>query len=81
MITIKAHGFHCQVMAQTTTIPIDPDVRDRLRGFGTAGMTYSEILTQVLDKIEREAFIRDLQRQANDPSVRWVDIDDVDWNE
>ena len=68
------------MMAQTTTIPIDPLVRDRLRAFGTAGMTYSEIVTAVLDKIEMEKFLAEMQRIVDDPKTVWVDFDDVKWD-
>ncbi len=66
-------------MAATTTIPIEPAVRDRLRAFGKSGMTYSEIVTKVLDQIEMEAFCAEMQRIADDPATKWVDLDDVDW--
>lgn len=68
------------MMAQTTTIPIDPAVRDRLRSFGTAGMTYSQILTKVLDQIEMEKFFAEMQRELDDPDTVWVDFDDVKWD-
>ena len=68
------------MMAQTTTIPIDPVVRDRLRAFGSAGMTYSEIVTAVLDKIEMQKFFRETEARLNDPAVQWVDHDDIQWD-
>jgi hypothetical protein len=68
------------MMAQTTTIPIDPAVRDRLRSFGTAGMTYSQILTKVLDQIEMEKFFAEMQKELDDPDTVWVDFDDVKWD-
>lgn len=68
------------MMGQTTTIPIDPKVRDRLRGFGKAGMTYSEILTAVLDQIEMEKFFRESEALLADPNVKWVDHDDIEWD-
>lgn len=68
------------MMGQTTTIPIDPKVRDRLRGFGKAGMTYSDILTAVLDQIEMEKFFREIEAKLNDPSVKWIDHDDIEWD-
>ena len=68
------------MMAKLTTIPLEPAVRDRLRAFGAAGMTYSEILTVVLDKVEREDFVREMRRRAADPAVAWVDLQDVEWD-
>lgn len=68
------------MMAQSTTIPIDPAVRDRLRSFGTAGMTYSEILTAVLDKIEMEKFLAEMQRIVDDPETVWIAHDDIKWD-
>ena len=63
-----------------TSIPIESTVRDRLKTFGHAGMNYSEIVTAVLDKIEREAFVREMRRIANDPSTKWVDHKDIKWD-
>jgi hypothetical protein len=68
------------MMAKATTIPIDPEVRDRLRSFGHAGMTYSDIVTSVLDKLDREAFVRELRRRAADPKVVWVPAEDIEWD-
>jgi hypothetical protein len=68
------------MMAQTTTIPIDPAVRDRLRSFGKAGMTYSEILTKVLDQVEMEKFLAEMQRVLDDPETVWIDHDDIKWD-
>ncbi len=67
------------MMAKATTIPIDPAVRDRLRSFGTAGMTYSEILTALLDNVDREAYVREMRRRADDPSAVWVRHEDLEW--
>lgn len=63
-----------------TSIPIEPTVRDRLRRFGTAGMNYSQIVTAVLDKIEREAFVAELRREFDDPRTVWIDEKDVKWD-
>lgn len=32
-----------------TTIPIDPDVRDRLRGYKVGNERYSDVIERVLD--------------------------------
>lgn len=80
MTTINSLNLNVQVMAQTTTIPIDPAVRDRLRAFGHAGMNYSEIITAVLDKIEMEKFLAEMQRILDDPATVWIDHDDVQWD-
>ncbi|HLE95947.1 MAG TPA: hypothetical protein VI997_01125 [Candidatus Thermoplasmatota archaeon] len=61
-----------------TTITIDPKVRDRLKLFGTAGMTYNEILTRIMDEIEREKFIAQLRRELETtPEKDWVDLEDL----
>lgn len=67
-------------MAKLTTIPIDPAVRDRLRSYGMAGMTYSDIVTAVLDRIELDKFLAEMQRVVDDPSTVWVDFDDAKWD-
>lgn len=63
-----------------TSIPIESTVRDRLKTFGTAGMNYSEIVTSVLDQIEREAFVAEMRRIADDPTVKWVRHEDIKWD-
>ena len=63
-----------------TSIPIDSAVRNRLRSFGIAGMNYSEIVTSVLDRIEREAFLEELQREVDDPNTKWIDHKDIEWD-
>ncbi len=63
-----------------TSIPIESLVRDRLRSFGTAGMNYSEIVTAVLDRIEREAFVLEMRRLIDDPATKWIDDKDIKWD-
>lgn len=68
------------MMAKLTTIPIDPAVRDRLRSYGMAGMTYSEIVTAVLDRIEMDKFLAELQREIDDPNTVWIRHEDMEWD-
>lgn len=63
-----------------TTIPIEGGVRDRLRAHGQAGMSYSEIITRLLDRVDREAFLAELTKRVDDPSVEWVPLDEVGWD-
>ena len=67
-------------LVAATSIPIDSNVRDRLRAFGTAGMNYSQIVTAVLDRIEREAFVAELRKQLADPGTKWIEHKDVKWD-
>ncbi len=62
-----------------TTIPIDSKVRDRLRSYGTAGMSYSDIVTRLLDERDRDDFVREMQRIAEraDADGSWVDVEDL----
>ncbi len=59
-----------------TTIPIDPAVRDRLRTYGTSGMTYNEILRGLMDQVDREAFVAEIRRRV-DEIKNWVDLEDA----
>ena len=59
-----------------TSIPLDSKVRDRLKAYGTAGMSYNDILQRLMDERDRDAFIRDILREA-DETTEWVDLDDV----
>jgi hypothetical protein len=59
-----------------TTIQVEPAVRDRLRAYGTAGMTYNDILLRLMDEVDRQAFVARIRREMDD--VRdWVDLDEA----
>jgi hypothetical protein len=62
-----------------TTIPLDSKLRDRLRAYGTAGMSYNAIVQRLLDERDRDEFIRDMRRLADeaDRDGSWVDLDDL----
>jgi membrane protease subunit (stomatin/prohibitin family) len=62
-----------------TTIPLDSKVRDRLRSYGTAGMSYTDIVQRLLDERERDDFIREMQRLADeaDATGSWVRLEDL----
>jgi hypothetical protein len=49
-----------------TTIAIPPNVRNRLRGYGMKGMSYAEILTHLMDEVDRERFISEMRRLADE---------------
>jgi hypothetical protein len=61
-----------------TTINIDPRLRDRLKTYGTAGETYNDILTRLMDNMEREAFFAEARRVAALPDPAFVDLDDLE---
>src|SRR2546427_7445317 len=50
---IPHYGSLPLIMA--TSIPLGGPVRDRLRTYGTAGMTYDEILPRLMDEVDRKA--------------------------
>lgn len=62
-----------------TTIPLDSKLRDRLRAYGTAGMSYNAIIQRLLDERDRDEFIRDMLRRADkaDREGTWVDLEDL----
>ena len=62
----------------TATIAIPENVRDRLKTYGHAGMTYPEILTALMDRIERDDFVRELRQQYKaTPRRNYVDLDEL----
>lgn len=62
----------------TATIALPEGVRDRLKTFGHAGMTYPEILTALMDRVDREAFVAECRRiYLATPEDAWVDLDDI----
>jgi hypothetical protein len=61
-----------------TTITVDPKIRDRLKRYGHAGMTYNDILTRLMDEIDEREFVAELRKRA--AALReedWVDLDDA----
>jgi hypothetical protein len=60
----------------TTTIPLDSRVRDRLKKYGSMGMTYNEILTRILDQVDKEQFIREIRHRAA-TNKKWVRLEDL----
>jgi hypothetical protein len=62
----------------TATIALPEEVRDRLKTFGLAGMTYQEILTALMDRVQRDDFVRELRKQfAETPRRNYVDLEDL----
>lgn len=62
----------------TATIALPETVRDRLKTFGHAGMTYPEILTALMDRVQQEEFVRELRKQyAETPRSAYVSLDDL----
>ncbi len=62
-----------------TTITIDPAVRDRLKGYGIHGMTYDEILSRMMDELERRAFIAEMRRMLETTrDADWVDLGEIE---
>ncbi len=62
----------------TATISIPEPVRDRLKTFGHAGMTYKDILTSLMDRVERDSFVAELRKQyLETPREDYVDLEDL----
>lgn len=49
-----------------TTIAIPTEVRDRLKQYGSKDMEYAEILTRLMDEVERERFVTEMRRLASE---------------
>lgn len=62
-----------------TTISIDPDVRDRLKGYCAAGMSYNEALTRLMDLVEADRFFASFRAALEDPEYPWIDEADFEW--
>jgi hypothetical protein len=63
-----------------TTISIDPQVRDRLKGYCAAGMTYSEALTRLMDLVEADRFFASFRAALEDPEYPWIDEANLRWD-
>lgn len=60
----------------TTSIPVEAKVRDRLRKYAVGGMTYSDVLTRLMDEHERDLFVREIQKEA-DAATEWFPAEDI----
>lgn len=63
-----------------TTISIDPEVRDRLKGYCPAGTSYSDALTRLMDLIEADRFFASFRAAVEDRKYPWIDADDFQWD-
>ena len=62
----------------TASLSIPEKVRDRLKTYGHAGTSYAEILTALMDRVEREDFVRELRKQYEaTPRREYVDLEDL----
>lgn len=64
----------------TTTISVDEAVRDRLKGFVGAGMSYSEALTRIMDLVDADRFFASFRRALDDPKYPWIPEERLKWD-
>lgn len=64
----------------TTTIAVDTEVRDRLKGYCGGGTSYSEALTRLMDLVEADRFFGSFRSAVEDPDHPWVDEADLEWD-
>jgi hypothetical protein len=62
-----------------TTLTLSPEVRDRLKLYGTAGMTYDDILVALMDQADEADFVREIRRRASelDSDKAWASLADA----
>jgi hypothetical protein len=63
--------------ASVTTIPTTKEVRDRLKSYGQKGETYSDILTRLMDSVNREEFMERMYRRLEEKD-QCVSLDDIE---
>ena len=63
-------------MANTTTIPTTKTIRDRLKTYGRKGDTYSDILSRLMDAVDRDEFM-DRMYQRFEEKDQFVSLDDL----
>ncbi len=63
-----------------TTIPLRTPVRDRLKTYGSMGDTYSDILTHMMDEIERKLLLARLRAERDDPETQWATLEELGWD-
>ncbi len=61
-----------------TTISVHPEVRDRLKTFGHAGMSHEQILMALMDRVQRDSFVEELRHQyLATPRDAYIALDDL----
>jgi hypothetical protein len=63
-------------MTTTTTIPTTKTIRDRLKTYGRKGETYSDILSRLMDAVDRDEFM-DRMYQRLEEKEQFVSLDDL----
>jgi len=63
-------------MAHTTTIPTTKVVRDRLKEYGQKGETYTDILTRLMDSIDKDEFVDRIYRRL-EKKDHFVSLDEI----
>lgn len=63
-----------------TTISLEEAVRDRLKGFLGAGMSYSEAITRLMDLVEADRFFASFRGAIEDPKTRWIPEGRMKWD-
>jgi len=60
----------------TTTIPTTKVVRDRLKSYGQKGETYSDILSRMMDTLDKEEFMDRMYRRLEEKD-QFVSFDET----
>jgi hypothetical protein len=60
----------------TTTIPTTKTIRDRLKSYGHKGETYSDILTRMMDLIDKEEFMDRMYKRLEEKD-QFVSIEEI----
>lgn len=63
-------------MTTTTTIPTTKTIRDRLKTYGRKGETYSDILSRLMDAVDRDEFM-DRMYQRLEEKEQFASLDDL----
>ena len=64
-------------MATTTTIQIETDVREILKGLGSKGETYNHIIMNLIQEHEYHAFMEQ-QYSILDSETTWIPLDSLE---
>ncbi|MFA5861809.1 MAG: hypothetical protein WDA16_08950 [Candidatus Thermoplasmatota archaeon] len=63
-----------------TTISLDSQVRDRLKGYSPPGTSYSDALTRLMDLIDSDRFLASFRGSIKDRKFPWIDDADFEWD-
>lgn len=60
-----------------TTIAVTEDTRDRLKSYGRKGDTYDDIISRMMDIVDKELYLSDVYRRLGEKE-KFIPLDELE---